>query len=112
MAFLDNWNPTVSNKPDYYDTVKYIYKYVEFHISEDEAYVILNTFILKWDASAGQLINEDELVKHVTEELLNNFKVMLTKNKIVRIVQLILSYLHYTGHFYQHEIKTDLRANS
>ena len=42
---LDNWNPPKTDKPEYFDTVKFIYKYIEFHISEDEAYTILNAFI-------------------------------------------------------------------
>ena len=55
---LDNWNPPRLEKPDYYDTVKFVYKHLEFHISEDEAYTILNAFIGKWDESAGQVIHE------------------------------------------------------
>ena len=31
------------------EVVKYVYKHIEFHISEDEAYTILNAFIEKWD---------------------------------------------------------------
>ena len=37
---LDNWTPPVLEKPDYFDTVKFIYKHIEFHISEDEAYTV------------------------------------------------------------------------
>jgi hypothetical protein len=105
-SVLDKWNPPRLDKPDYYDTVKYVYKYIEFHISEDEAYAILNAFIDKWDASAGSLIREEELIEHVVEKLRDNFDVILPKNKMVRIVQLILGYLHETGHFYQQEIKS------
>lgn len=103
---LDNWNPRVLDKPDYYDTVKFVYKYIEFHISEDEAYAILNAFIGKWDESAGELIDEGTLTQHVVAELRNNFDVVLPKDKITRVVQLILGYLHQTGHFYQQEAKT------
>src|SRR5688572_14220945 len=102
---LDNWNPPRLEKPDYYDTVKFVYKYIEFHISEDEAYTILNAFIGKWDESAGQVIHEEELTKHVVEELRNNFDVVLPKDQITRVVQLILGYLCETGHFYQQEVK-------
>lgn len=102
---LDKWTPPVLDKPDYYDTVRYIYKHIEFHISEDEAYTVLNAFIEKWDTSAGQEINEVELAKHVVMQLQNNFEVLLPKKKIERVVQLILSYLFETGHFFQQEIK-------
>ncbi|MCW5909060.1 MAG: hypothetical protein KIS94_14440 [Chitinophagales bacterium] len=104
-SVLDNWNPPKTGKPEYFDTVKFIYKYIEFHISEDEAYSILNAFIEKWDASAGELIHEEELVKHVVESIRNNFDVVLPKNKIERVVHLILAYLQETGHFYQQEVK-------
>lgn len=101
---LDNWNPPRLDKPNYFHTVKYVYKHIEFHISEDEAYTVLNAFIDKWDASAGSLIHEEQLTDHVVEQLRDNFDVLLPKKKITRIVQLILGYLHETGHFYQQEI--------
>ena len=102
---LDNWNPPKTDKPEYFDTVKFIYKYIEFHISEDEAYTILNAFIDKWDNSAGELIRGEQLVQHVVSNLRNNFDVLLPKPKVERVVHLILSYLQETGHFYQHEAK-------
>ena len=102
---LDNWKPPVLEKPDYFDTVKYIYKHIEFHISEDEAYAILNAFIEKWDASAGQMIREEELTEHVVNGLQNNFDVLLPSSKIKRVVELILGYLFETGHFFQQELK-------
>ena len=105
-SVLDNWNPPKTEKPEYFDTVKFVYKYIEFHISEDEAYTILNAFIDKWDTSAGELIKEDELVKHVVQKLSRNFDVLLPKPKIERVVNLILAYLQETGHFYQHESRT------
>lgn len=104
---LDNWNPPVLDKPDYYDTVKYVYKHIEFHISEDEAYTILNAFIEKWDGSAGQMIKEDELTAHVVQRLQNNFDVLLPSKKIKRVVELILGYLFTTGHFFQQEISNN-----
>lgn len=104
-SVLDNWNPPKTEKPEYFDTVKFVYKYIEFHISEDEAYTILNAFIEKWDASAGSVIEEKELVKHVVQQLSRNFDVLLPKPKIERVVNLILAYLQETGHFYQHERK-------
>ncbi len=102
---LDNWNPPKTDKPEYFDTVKFIYKYIDFHISEDEAYTILNAFIEKWDASAGEVIKEDELADHVVERLRNNFEVLLPKTKTKQVVHLILGYLHETGHFYEQEIR-------
>ena len=104
---LDKWNPPHLDKPDYYDTVKYIYKHLTFHISEDEAYTILNAFIEKWDGKAGELIKEEELVEHVVEQLRHNFEVMLPKKKIESVVHLILGYLQVTGHFYTQELKKD-----
>lgn len=101
---LDNWNPPKLDKPDYFDTVKFIYKYIEFHISEDEAYTILNAFIEKWDASAGQRIYDQELKEFVSEKLRNNFDVLLPANKVKRVVELIIGYLVETGHYYQHEL--------
>ena len=102
---LDKWTPPVLEKPDYFDTVKFVYKHLTFHISEDEAYTILNAFIEKWDANAGHLIKEEELVAHVVAQLQTNFDVMLPTKKIESVVHLILGYLQATGHFYQQELK-------
>jgi hypothetical protein len=102
---LDDWNPPRLQQPDYYHTVKFVYKYLDFHISEDEAYVVLNTFIQKWDASAGQLIKDEELIQYVIDKLRDNMEILLPKEKIRRITELILEYLRETGHYYQHEIK-------
>ena len=103
-TILDKWNPPVLDKPDYYDTVKYVYKYIEFHISEDESYAILNAFIAKWDESAGELIRQEDLVNHVVEQLRDNFDVILPKIQITRVVQLILGYLRETGHYFSQEV--------
>ncbi|HWB63801.1 MAG TPA: hypothetical protein VG603_09845 [Chitinophagales bacterium] len=102
---LENWNPPVLEKPDYFDTVKFVYKYIEFHISEDEAYTVLNAFIEKWDTSAGQLIQDEDIIQYVIDRLRDNYLVMLPKPRIRRIAELILAYLRETGHYYQHEIK-------
>lgn len=102
---LDNWVPRKLDKPDYFDTVKYVYKYIEFHISEDQAYTILNAFIEKWDVSAGEYIKDEELKEFVTEKLRDNFDILLPAAKIKRVVELIIGYLCETGHYYQHEIK-------
>lgn len=103
-SVLDNWNPPKLDRPDYFDTVKYVYKHIEFHISEDEAYTILNAFIEKWDSSAGQLIQDETLTAHVLKALQNNFDVLLPSAKIKRVVELIIGYLRETGHYYQHEL--------
>lgn len=104
-SVLDSWNPPVLEKPDYFHTVKFVYKYIEFHISEDEAYTILNAFIEKWDASAGQMIHDEELVEYVVEKMQHNFMVLLSEKKIRRITELILGYLRETGHYYHHELQ-------
>src|SRR5436853_221926 len=103
---LDTWNPPVLDKPDYFDTVKFVYKHIEFHISEDEAYTILNAFIEMWDASAGQLIREEEIMNFVVNRISENFEVLLPTQKIKRIVELIIGYLLETGHYYHHEAGT------
>lgn len=100
---LDKWNPPVLDKPDYFDTVKYVYKHIEFHISEEQAYTILNAFIEKWDECAGQEIFDEELKGFVIEKLEDNFEVMLPTPKIKRVVELILGYLYETGHYFQQE---------
>ncbi len=102
---LDNWVPPKRDNPDYFDTVKYVYKYIEFHISEDQAYTILNAFIEKWDASAGQRIFDEELKEYVVEKLRDNFDVLLPSSQLKRVVELIIAYLCETGHYYQHELK-------
>ncbi len=101
---LDSWNPRVLDKPDYYDTVKFVYKYLEFHISEDEAYHILNAFIEKWDNCAGELIYEEDLIDYVVTKLKENFIVLLPTQRIKRVTELIILYLRETGHYYQHEL--------
>ena len=101
---LDKWTPPVLEKPDYFDTVKFVYKHLTFHISEDEAYTILNAFIEKWDANAGHLIKEEELVAHVVAQLQTNFDVMLPTKKIAEYK------MNYAFYFFrrQHYIKVGL----
>ncbi len=101
---LDNWNPPVLEKPDYFHTVKFVYKHLDFHISEDEAYAILNVFIEKWDTSAGQLIHDEDMMEYVLNKIQDNFMVLLPSNKIKRVTELILYYLRETGHYYHHEL--------
>jgi hypothetical protein len=104
MSALDNWNPEKRDKPDYYDTVKYVYKHIEFHISEDEAYSILNAFIDLWDNNEGKLLYDEQLVAHVTEKLQDDFTVVLPGKKIRRVVELIIEYLKETGHYFTSEL--------
>jgi hypothetical protein len=103
-SVLDNWNPPRLDKPDYFHTVKFVYKHLDFHISEDEAYIILNAFIEKWDSSAGKLIHDEELVDYVVNRMQENFAVLLPAKKITRVTELILAYLRETGHYYHHEL--------
>ena len=103
-SVLDQWNPPKLDKPDYYHTVKFVYKHLDFHISEDEAYAILNVFIEKWDTAAGQLIRDEELVNYVVDKIQENFIVLLPTRRIILITELILGYLRETGHYYHHEL--------
>lgn len=103
-SVLDNWTPPVLDKPDYFHTVKFVYKYLDFHISEDEAYTILNVFIEKWDNLAGQMVHDEELVNYVLQRIQDNYMVLLPSPKIRRVTELILNYLRETGHYYQHEL--------
>jgi len=95
------YNPAlnVPGRPDYWQTIRYIYHNLEFHISEDEAYVITNLFIEKWDESQGQLIYEDDMKKHVFEECRSRVYLFLAEDKIYKVVDLILAYLKSIGEF-------------
>ena len=64
------YNPAldVPGRPDYWQTIRYIYQHLDYHISEDEAYVITNLFIEKWDDSKGQLVYEADMKKYVFEQ--------------------------------------------
>jgi hypothetical protein len=88
------------NQPGYYDTVRYIYRHIEFHISEDEAYEVLDAFIAFWNSKNGQLVYEDEFKSRVLETLKWSLCGKLGNQKILRIVELIIAYLRENG-FYQ-----------
>lgn len=95
------YNPAlnVAGKPDYWQTVRYIYHHLDFHISEDEAYVITNLFIEKWDESKGTMLYEDEMKQHVYEQCRSRVILFLPQEKINRVVDLILAYLRSIGQF-------------
>jgi hypothetical protein len=95
------YNPAlnVAGRPDYWQTIRYIYQHLDFHISEDEAYVITNLFIEKWDGSKGQLIYEEDMKQHVFGECRSRVFLFMAEDKIHRVVELILAYLRSIGQF-------------
>jgi hypothetical protein len=95
------YNPAlnVPGRPDYWQTIRYVYHHLDFHISEDEAYVITNLFIEKWDDSKGQLIYPEDMKKHVFGECRSRVFLFMAEDKIHRVVDLILAYLKSIGQF-------------
>jgi len=96
---LDSWNPKKEGAPDYYETVKYVYKYLDFHIAEHEAYLILDMFIFKWNDSVGKKIFEDEFKIHVLDLLREHHYIFMPEKNIGRIIELIIGYLREVGQF-------------
>jgi hypothetical protein len=76
----------VPGRPDYWQTIRYIYQHLDFHISEDEAYVITNLFIEKWDESQGQLIYDMDMKKHVLDQCRSRVYLFLSEEKIFKVV--------------------------
>lgn len=95
------YNPAlnVPGRPDYWQTIRYIYQHLEFHISEDEAYVITNLFIEMWDESAGKLVYEEDIKKHVFKECRSRVMLFLPEEKIHKVCDLIFAYLRSIGQF-------------
>ena len=95
------YNPAlnVPGRPDYWQTIRYVYQHLDFHISEDEAYVITNLFIEKWDDSQGELVYEEEIKKHVFHECRTRVVLFLPEAKIHRVCELIFAYLRSIGQF-------------
>lgn len=95
------YNPAlnVAGKPDYWQTVRYVYQHLDFHISEDEAYVITNLFIEKWDDSKGKIVYEEDIKQHVYEQCRSRVMLFLPEDKIKGVVDLILAYLRSIGQF-------------
>jgi hypothetical protein len=89
----------VAGQPNYWQTIRYVYQHLDFHISEDEAYVITNFFIEKWDESKGQLVYEQDMKAHVYAECRSRVMLFLSEAKIHRVVELILQYLRSIGEF-------------
>lgn len=96
---LDKWNPDKSKAPDYYETVKFVYKYIDFPIAEHEAYLILDTFIFKWNASHGKVVREEEIKDYVVNELRTHHFIFMPEEKIKAVITHILGYLHAVGQF-------------
>ena len=86
-------------RPDYWQTIRYIYQHLNFHISEDEAYVITNLFIEKWDDSQGKLVYEIDIKKHVFEQCRSRVYLFMAEDKIYAVVDLIFDYLRSIGQF-------------
>ena len=95
------YNPSLNipGKPDYWQTIRYVYQHLDFHISEDEAYVITNLFIEKWDDSKGKLVYEEEIKRHVFHECRTRVVLFLPEAKIHKVVDLIFAYLRSIGQF-------------
>jgi len=88
-----------SEQPGYYPTVRYIYEHIEFHISEDEAYAVLDAFIGFWNERSGQLVLEQDFKDVVVDQLRWSMLGSLGEVKIHRIVDLILEFLKKEGHY-------------
>lgn len=99
MAGLAQHSPLYeAPKPDYYGTVRFIYQKIDFHISEDEAYDILDAFIEKWDTCVGELVYDDDFKEYVYTKLEFRYFI-LGKKKVHRVVEIILDYLRSHGFF-------------
>jgi hypothetical protein len=96
---LEKWEPDKRKAPDYYETVKYIYKYLDFHIAEHEAYLILDTFIFKWNDSLGKVVREEDFKNYVLEELRTHHYLFLPEEKIKTIIGHIINYLRDMGQY-------------
>ena len=101
IAAAQIYNPAldVPGRPDYWQTIRYIYHHIDFHISEDEAYVITNLFIEKWDESQGKVLYDIDMKNHVYNECRSRVFLFMAEDKIHRVVELILSYLRSIGQF-------------
>jgi hypothetical protein len=90
----------IPGKPDYYQTVRYIFQHINFAISEDEAYVILNLFIEKWDDSQGESLSEKDFSNHIVDRCRSEFVLFLSEQKIEAVTGLIISYLRSIDQFH------------
>lgn len=99
IAIYDS-SKNIEGKPDYWQTIRYIYQHIDFPISEDEAYVITNLFIEKWDDSQGLLVYEDDLRQYVMENCRSRVMLFLSQEKIYKTVDLIIAYLKSIKQFY------------
>jgi hypothetical protein len=101
LAATPIYNPAlnVPGRPDYWQTIRYIYQHLDFHISEDEAYVITNLFIEIWDESQGKLVYEEQIKEHVFEQCRARVFLLLPESKIHRVCDLIFAYLRSIGQY-------------
>lgn len=100
MLLIYDPEKNIDGKPDYWQTVRYIFQHIDFPISEDEAYVITNLFIEKWDESQGQVIYEEELRQYVVTNCRSRVMLFLSEEKICKTVDLIISYLKSIKQYY------------
>lgn len=89
----------VTGKPEYWQTIRYIYQHLDFHISEDEAYVITNLFIEQWDESYGKIVYEAEIKRSVFRQCRSRVFLFLSEDKIYKVVDLIFAYLRSIGQY-------------
>ena len=89
----------IPGRPDYWQTIRYIYQHLDFHISEDEAYVITNFFIEKWDESQGEQVYEQQIKDHVFEQCRSRVVLFLPEERVHRVCDLIFAYLRSIGQF-------------
>ncbi len=85
--------------PDFNQTIRFVFQYIDFAISEDEARVITSLFVEKWDSLQGQFIKEEDLRNLVFDSCRSEFMVFLSKEKVHAVVDLIIRYLRSIGQF-------------
>lgn len=86
-------------KPDFNQTIRYIFQHIDFAISEDEANVITALFTEVWDDLHGQSVTDANLKDKVYEHCRSTFMVFQSREKIDAVVSLIISYLRSIGQF-------------
>ncbi len=86
-------------KPDFNQTIRYIFQHIDFAISEDEANVITALFTEVWDDLHGQTVTHDDLKDKVFEHCRSTFMVFHSREKIDAVVSLIIAYLRSIGQF-------------
>jgi len=86
-------------RPDYNQTIRYIFQHIDFAISEDEANVITALFTEVWDELQGQKVTDADLKEKVFEHCRSTFMVFQSREKIDAVVSLIIAYLRSISQF-------------